>query len=31
MWMASRPMNQYPIFPEQNGEEDYKLNPYAPV
>ena len=24
-------MNQYPITPEQNGDEDRKLNPYAPV
>jgi len=23
--------NQYPITPEQQGDEDYKLNPYAPV
>jgi hypothetical protein len=23
--------NQYPVYPEQNGEEDRKLNPYAPV
>lgn len=21
----------YPITPEQNGNEDYKLNPYSPV
>jgi hypothetical protein len=31
MWMVSRHMNQYPITPEQNGDEDRKLNPYAPV
>jgi len=23
--------NQYPIYPEQQGDQDYKLNPYAPV
>jgi hypothetical protein len=23
--------NQYPLIPEQQGDEDYKLNPYAPV
>jgi len=23
--------NQYPLVPEQHGDEDYKLNPYAPV
>ena len=33
MWMVSKHMdeNQYPVFPEQNGDEDRKLNPYAPV
>jgi hypothetical protein len=31
--MASKPMeeNQYPVYPEQQGDEDRKLNPYAPV
>ena len=24
-------MNEYPVYPEQQGDEDYKLNPYAPV
>jgi hypothetical protein len=24
-------MNQYPIIPEQQGDEDRKLNPYAPT
>ena len=23
--------NQYPITPEQQGDQDYKLNPYAPT
>jgi len=23
--------NQYPTYPEQQGDQDYKLNPYAPV
>ena len=23
--------NQYPLIPEQQGDEDYKLNPYAPI
>jgi hypothetical protein len=23
--------NQYPVTPEQQGDEDYKLNPYSPV
>lgn len=23
--------NQYPVYPEQQGEEDRKLNPYSPV
>jgi len=23
--------NQYPVNPEQQGDEDYKLNPYAPT
>jgi hypothetical protein len=31
MWMVSRQMDQYPITPEQSGDEDYKLNPYAPT
>jgi hypothetical protein len=31
MLMASNLMNEYPVYPEQNGEEDRKLNPYAPV
>ncbi len=31
MWMASKHMNEYPVYPEPNGDEDYKLNPYAPV
>ena len=33
MSMVSRSMNpdQYPIIPEQQGDEDRKLNPYAPV
>jgi hypothetical protein len=29
--MASKSMNKYPVYPEQNGDEDYKLNPYSPV
>jgi len=24
-------MNQYPVYPEQQGEEDRPLNPYSPV
>ena len=33
MWMENEPMNenQYPVYPEQQGEEDRKLNPYSPV
>jgi len=33
MLMVSRHMNenQYPIYPEQQGDEDRKLNPYSPV
>jgi hypothetical protein len=33
MLTVSRSMNpnEYPITPEQQGDEDYKLNPYAPV
>jgi len=23
--------NQYPVYPEQQGEEDRPLNPYSPV
>ena len=23
--------DQYPVYPEQQGDEDYKINPYAPV
>jgi len=32
MWMVSRHMNQYPVFPEQaeGDDSDYKRNPYAP-
>lgn len=30
MLTVSSFMNEYPITPEQNGDEDYKLNPYAP-
>ena len=31
MWMVSRPMNEYPVYPEQQGEEDRPVLPYAPV
>lgn len=31
MWMVSKHMNQYPVYPEQNGEEDRPVLPYAPV
>ena len=31
MWMVSKHMNEYPVYPEQNGEEDRKINPYSPV
>jgi hypothetical protein len=31
MLMVSNHMNQYPLIPEQQGDEDYKLNPYAPT
>jgi len=33
MWMVSRHMNkpQYPVYPEQNGEEDRPVLPYSPV
>jgi hypothetical protein len=33
MLMVSNSMeeNQYPVYPEQLGDEDRKLNPYAPV
>ena len=23
--------NQYPVYPEQQGDQDYKINPYAQV
>lgn len=23
--------NEYPVYPEQQGEEDQKMNPYSPV
>ena len=25
------PGNEYPVYPEQQGEEDRKMNPYSPV
>ena len=33
MWMVSKRMeeNQYPVYPEQTGEEDRPVLPYAPV
>ena len=31
MWTVSKPMNEYPVYPEQSGEEDRPILPYAPV
>jgi hypothetical protein len=33
MWMVSKHMdeNQYPVYPETQGEEDRPILPYAPV
>jgi hypothetical protein len=25
------PGNEYPVYPEQQGEEDRKMNPFSPV
>ena len=32
MWMVSRRMNDYPVYPNQDegNDSDYKRNPYAP-
>ena len=31
MWTVSRHMNDYPVYPEQVGEEDRPIIPYSPV
>jgi hypothetical protein len=28
---APIPGNDYPVYPQQQGDEDRKLNPYSPV